>query len=266
MSELKKKIERIKAKQREMERQEETENAPLPRPLSRISPFFPVARSALKERPFLEDVLLVQNNWGTLKFTGPLLSTYDEDVFLALLALMDRKRGEDKFIYQGPILPVLKLMDRKPGKESYQRVKASIKRLFYSGLTIEEKGGKWYLKHFLEDIEGDDSEESINVSCDVFFKEHFEKGQITLLDVNKRARLHSPTGKAIHRFIVSHKGNSWKGHYKTLGRAINLDMSRPNWKVRETIKKAIGELVQQKILEEQSGFFSKEIIYLQRRL
>lgn len=274
------KIKRIKQKQAENDTGQGTkdtpqdsqdkQNAALPRAFTRISPFHPVSQADLKNRPYLEDVVLVDNAWGSLVFDGPKLSIFDEDCLLAVLALIDAGQGQvtdEKYTYKGPLLPVLKLMGYKSGsigKTNYKRVKKAFKRMSNSSITLELKDGSWAITPFLSKGEWDEDEKILTVTCNPYFYEQYINGSITLLDVRERAQLKAPTSKALYRFMNSHKGRTWQGHFTTLAKAINLDTERPKYKIRDNIKRAITELVQNKILTEKSTFINQNIVFLER--
>ena len=69
---------------------------PMPTDLCRISPFFPINRNEIKERAFIEDMIIMKSAWGEIQFCGPKLSTYEEDVLMAILALLNNKNKEAK--------------------------------------------------------------------------------------------------------------------------------------------------------------------------
>lgn len=124
-----------------------------PTDMTRCSPFFPMNPNELGDRRYLEDYIITSANWGKIKYTGPQLSTYDEDVLLVLLSALDsqgiykkesfvteksitlkvRQGGIDKYqtldyfnvhndeiegsrktyTYKGPILPLLRILGIK---------------------------------------------------------------------------------------------------------------------------------------------------------
>ena len=107
--------------------------APVPTDMCRVSPFFPLRQHDMKERPFVRGMVITSNSWGEIKYTGPKLSTYEEDVLLAVLALLDGKKnrhveqvkGKSTYSYRGPLLPVLRLMGytgKSYGRTDYTRV------------------------------------------------------------------------------------------------------------------------------------------------
>ena len=65
---------------------------PMPTDLCRISPFFPINRNEIKERAFIEDMIIMKSAWGEIQFCGPKLSTYEEDVLMAILALLNKNK------------------------------------------------------------------------------------------------------------------------------------------------------------------------------
>lgn len=62
-----------------------------PTDLTRVSPFYPMNPKELGRREFLQDHLITSANWGEIRYTGPKLSTYEEDALLALLAILEHQ-------------------------------------------------------------------------------------------------------------------------------------------------------------------------------
>ena len=124
-----------------------------PTDMTRCSPFFPMNQNQLGDRRYLEDFIITSANWGEIKYTGPQLSTYDEDVLLSILYALENQsifrkvsfvtesefhtkifkdgvlqdetmkyleihknniEGSRKtYTYEGPILPILKILGMK---------------------------------------------------------------------------------------------------------------------------------------------------------
>lgn len=149
-----------------------------PTDMTRCSPFFPMNPNELGERRYLENYLITSANWGEIRYTGPQLSTYEEDVLLSLLAILDKESqyrkisyareaateynlmggydnklfiwgdegkdwGNKTYTYRGPILQLLKLLGiEKPGKTNYTRILLALKRLSVAGVEISISTGK----------------------------------------------------------------------------------------------------------------------------
>jgi hypothetical protein len=60
-------------------------------------------------------MIIMKNAWGEIQFYGPKLSTHEEDVLMAILALLNNadKRsettidGQDTYTYKGPFTRVV---------------------------------------------------------------------------------------------------------------------------------------------------------------
>lgn len=48
--------------------------APLPTDMCRISPFFPLNQKQLKDRPYIENMVITKSSWGKIIYAGPKLS------------------------------------------------------------------------------------------------------------------------------------------------------------------------------------------------
>lgn len=148
-----------------------------PTDMTRCSPFFPMNFKELGHREYLEDFVITSANWGEIKYTGPKLSTYEEDVLMVLLAILEQKSpykkqsyayeaatkdngfgsydselhvyGEDlpgsrkTLTYKGPILPLLRLLGiERPGQTNYKRLLAALKRMTVAGVELSIATGK----------------------------------------------------------------------------------------------------------------------------
>ncbi len=144
-----------------------------PTDMTRVSPFFPMKPNLLGHREFLQDYLITSANWGEIRYTGPKLSTYEEDALMVLLAILEQQsqykhqtftyeaateyddstgRYENKthfvdqeikgatrktYTYRGPAWPLLRLLGYdKPGKDAYKRLVRSLKLLTVAGVEL----------------------------------------------------------------------------------------------------------------------------------
>lgn len=238
--------------------------APIPSDLCRCSPFFPMNRRDMEKRDYLEGMVIASNSWGEVKYTGPRLSTYDEDVLLALLALLKAVPPENgAWTYSGPILPILRAMGiKRVGGDNYRRVKSAVRRLSVAGVELQTTKGRWMIASMLTMASGDDKAATLTVTVNPYFGELYAGGLVNLLDLAKRAELSRPVSKALHRFATSHRG-AWRGHFLTLAAGINLDLERPHFELRRQIKQAMAELRKVGILGRKSRFEAGDVVVLE---
>ena len=257
-----------------------------PTDMTRCSPFFPMNPKELGERKYIRDFLITSANWGEIKYTGPQLSTYEEDALMALLAILDDAsqyrqvsdvEGRKTYTYIGPALPLLRLLGyAKPGKDAYKRLISSLELLVYSGLKLSISSGKTksgkrrnpriiHITTMLSSVVWDDEKKELSVTVNPFFYETYMAGRISLMDVAKRISLKGVISKALYRFVQSQRGNPvFSGHFLTLADALNMDREQPGFQLRRQLKTAIGELVRQGVLMKKSGFIDQDIIRLVR--
>ena len=232
--------------------------APMPTDLCRVSPFFPMAQKQMEKREYIEGMVIAATAWGEVKYTGPKLSTYEEDVLLAVLALLKtvQPEGDNRqaWTYIGPLRPILTAMGyKKTGKDNYRRIKEAMRRLAVAGVELQTKKGKWAMSTMLTWAAGDDKTSDLSVTVNPYFAEMYAAGSVNLLDLATRAQLSRPVSKALHRFATSHRGE-WRGHFLTLAAAINLDMEQPQKQLRRQIKVAMAELRKVGVLATRSKF------------
>ena len=255
-----------------------------PTDMTRTSPFFPLNQRDLGKREYLEDYVITSAGWGEIKYSGPRLSIFDEDVLMGLLAFLDQvNKNKDKvelegrttYTYQGPALPLLRVLGhKKPGKNHYTQLLKTLKRLAGAVVELSISGGKTkkgkqrpprkiYISSLLSNVTWDKEKKELSATINPFFYEAFCQGRVTLMDLETRIKLAGSVAKALYRFIQSHKTGKWQGHFLTLADALNIDREKPSFKVKELIKKALTELKKQGIIKKESGF-KKDIVLIQR--
>lgn len=252
---------------------------PMPTDLCRVSPFFPLNRNELDERSYIKEMVITQTSWGEILYSGPVLSVYDEDVLVAVLAILDHlesretieHEGRTTYQYTGPVLPILKMMGHKtPGKKDYEHLFGSLRLMATAAVRLiigNKKGTKekaWTMSNIVSRISVDEKTKVLTVVINPYFYEIYAKGNVTRIDVERRMRLKSAIAKALYRFVMSHRDPEWSGHMLTLAAALNLATNRPLPQVRRLIKKAIKDLRKENILTRKSNLFPGDIVKLFR--
>lgn len=248
--------------------------APLPSDLARTSPFFPVKQRHLADREalFVPDMLIAQTAWGEIRYSGIMLSTFDEDILLALLAVLrelSARAGQYDWTYEGPARPLLTLLlNRHPSKRDYDRFVEALKRL--STCTLElvayartarrrRRPRRRVITPLISLLDIDLEQRHVRIALNPYFVQVYQAHKsVALVDVLKRSKLRSQVAKAIYRFVMSHRSRKWEGHYLTLAAAVNLYPGPPyirksaGWKTRQNIRRnissAIRELIRHGIL------------------
>jgi len=244
---------------------------PMPTDLCRVSPFFPMDKASLNLREHLEGMIITETSWGRISYYGPRLSTYEEDVLMAILALLDDKGnrketlvdGAKTYTYRGSLLPILRMMGLSDQGKNYTRIKASLRRLTTAALEMDifkrsktgkRKVSKSDMTSILARFRWDEELQELTVTVNPYFFETYIQGSVTRLDVIRRTKLKSPIAKALYRFIQSHRDDHWQGHFLTLASTLNLEETLPNFKKRDRIRTAIRRLIVAKVLTKNSGF------------
>lgn len=240
--------------------------SPMPTDLCRCSPFFPLNQKQLSQRDYVNDLIITKSAWGEITYTGQRLSVYDEDVLLAILAVLNNKRlrqdaeieGAPTYKYNGSILPILKVMGYdKPNSSHYNRVRQSLKRMTATGIEIKINGkrrGKSYVRitdnvNMISRYKWDEDKKDLLVIINPFFYENYLAGTCTYLDMSKRSKLRSPIAKSLMRFVESHREDEWAGHVLTLAATLNMDISHQELiETRRRLRSAIQDLVKEGIL------------------
>lgn len=257
-----------------------------PTDLTRCSPFFPMNPKDLGHREYLKNFIITSANWGEITYSGPKLSTYEEDALMALLAILNgvshhreatEVEGKKTYTYKGPALPLLKLLGyANPGKEAYKRLISSLELLMSAVVRLSISSGKKKsgekkepkkidMTTMLAHVHWDENKKELLATINPFFYEAYYAGTVTMIDVLKRVKLKGNIAKALYRFVQSHKKNPvFTGHFLTLADALNMDREQPLWKTRQLLKSSITELIKNTILTKNSYFIDQDIIILER--
>ena len=260
--------------------------AGFPTDMTRVSPFFPMNVKDLKDRPFMKGLVITAAQWGDITYTGPKLSTYEEDSLLVLLACLEGvskhrsettdKDGRKTYTYRGPALPLLRALGyKKPNTKDYKRLLESLKLLTVAGVDLrvssgQKNGGKkeprfTSMSAMLANVSWDSEKKVLSATINPFFYEAYLAGTVTLMDVAKRMTLSGTIARSLYRFVQSHRDNPvFSGHFLTLAQVLNMDTEQPGRKLRELLKKAISELIKSGVLTKKSRFVSQDIIVLHR--
>jgi hypothetical protein len=221
----------------------------LPTTLTRISPFFPMSRRELKDRPF-KSGMTWETSWGKITVTSgnECLSIYDETVLLAVLELIKKYNSESFEVSTYELAK--QLTKNKPSKSTYNAIWKSLERLMNTVFKVEISKGKGksrkvkteMMGNILSFAEREHETNKLNVALNIYFVEMFGAGFITNLDLKLRSSLKGDTSKALYRFFQSHRSYEYTCHFLTIAGAINLDRNLPNFEIRKRIRKGLAEL------------------------
>lgn len=245
--------------------------APFPTELTRTTPFFPMSTKERAHREIIEGMVIADHAWGSILFSGPKLSVFDEDSLMVLLAYLNatnnRKEtevgGRKTYLYRGSILSLLKLKGiKRPGKNHYNDLINSFRLLGRAQFELRTNRrnlqGKpapktTLISGIISGMSYDSTSQELVLAINPFFAETFAAGNVTLLDLSTRLQLDSQAAKALYRFIQSHRDDQWAGHFLTLAASLNLDIaSQPTFKLRSIVNKAIKELIEVGVLSPRS--------------
>ena len=274
------------AEQKRQQEAAEATWAPLPTPMTRVSPFFPRNRNQLCDRKNYDNERITQNRWGYIEYTGPQLSVYDEDALLALLYSIDKQKeyrtitqcdGEDTYTYRGPVLPLLRAVGKTNSKANYIQLLKSLDRLsraevhlFYTNKN--SKGDKYFkeysISNILQYVDYDTNEKILTVTIHpYFYKTIWIYKHYTLINLKKRTKLNT-IARALYRFFNSHHGYNHMVHIMTLSHIVNISLqlqSHPLKEKRRLIKEALEDLKNNNLVTDRSDV-EKNMVYLFRTI
>lgn len=240
--------------------------ASVPTDICRVSPFFPLRQQDMANRPLLRGLVITESSWGKILYSGAKLSTYEEDVLYAILALLNSPEnrfiteidGAPTYTYKGPLRQILRLLGyEKTGKENYKRVLNAIELMQMTSLRMEINARTSRGKHKLKSVsmsnmisfaKWDEEEKELRVTINPYFYEIYMAGQVTRINLEIRSKLRSPVAKSLMRFVESHQDATWTGNMYKLAQSLNLDLNQPAYEIKRTLKAAITALIAQKVL------------------
>ncbi len=219
----------------------------LPTKMTRVSPFFPLSKRAMEDRPLEE--LTWENPWGTFKVTGRRLSIYDESVLLAVLLLMRKYRTET---FHTTRHALCKVMGITPAKDTYRMVWESLDRLTGTKISLsiwgaKTKGKKRKTKRqmvntILSGANQDEDTGKILITVNPYFTQMYGESFITNLDLRFRAMLAGDITKALYRFYEGQRESNYQCHLLTLAKAINLNVEMETFRLRSRVRIGLREL------------------------
>lgn len=218
----------------------------MPNEMARTSPFFPMSRAEMKDRPLYQD-FVIENRWGRISISGPRLSIGDESVLLALLVLVKRYKT-DKF--KTSCAELCEIMGISRGKNQYAAISASLDRLTSAAINTalfkagseKKEVSRWIKGTIISNVDFETDTGKIEVSLNPYFLGLYAANLTTSLDVVERSKLKGDTAKALYRFIQTHKPGAVPFGLLTLCLGINLNVDQPKSEIRRQVRAAIAEL------------------------
>ncbi len=230
----------------------------MPTSMTRTSPFFPMNKRQMKDRP-LEKGLTWETSWGQITISGERLSVYDETVLLTLLILVKKHQSE---AFETTLYALCKLANVKPATNTYNAIWQSIIRLSKTDIALEKVTGKGRSKKTVEELGGNiitfryrnRKTGKIKLVLNPYFLEMYAEGFLTNLNLKFRAQLKGDVSKALYRFYEGQEPFYGKGKYEIhllkLCRAINLATDNVQLRrLREQVRNGLKELRKQGFLQ-----------------
>ena len=217
----------------------------MPTDMTRTSPFFPMNRREMKDRPF--ESLTWETAWGRITFEGRRLAIYDESILFILLSRAAKHRSDTFLTTQHEIC---KLVGVKPATNTYNAIWQSIDRLAGTKVSLETWKGKGRNRKTVQAMTGtiiswagkDDKTGKLKIIFNPYFLKMYAESFITNIDFKFRASLKNDPAKALYRFYRSQKGMDYSCHILTIAQAVNLNIEIPMYKLRDRVRAALREL------------------------
>lgn len=213
--------------------------------LARTSPFWPVSKAQMKNRPHYKD-FVIENRWGKIIINGPLLSIVDENVLLVLTFIAVNTKSNN---IKTSLSNLCRLLCKSRGANQYASIIQSLTRLGQVSVAIhvydQESSEKRISSiNFGSIITGniDPDSTNIDISLNSYFLDQYLGKLSTSIHLGTRSKLNSDVAKALHRFLSTHKKFEYPFNLQTLCDAINLNTDQELKFIRHLLKKAFAEL------------------------
>ncbi|MGI8540561.1 MAG: plasmid replication initiator TrfA [Rubrobacteraceae bacterium] len=226
------------------------------------------------------DGQVLKQTWTVRASSGlGLPGTLDQDVYVALLRLIDRQGviPEDRWI-SFSLYEMVQLLNRTHGGRDYQQLKRSLDRM--AGTRIQSKNAFYHKnsKTFMDGTFGlldqvqhsetldnaGRSTEKTRVQLSEYFVSSYRSDYLKGLDVDFYYSLNSAVAKRLYRFIDKKRNRqrTWQVDLFSLRDRIPLSNYKYPSKIREKLAPAHEELTEKGFLEDVSHNVSPERIPL----
>lgn len=221
----------------------------LPTAMTRTSPFFPLSKRYMKDRPF--EKLEIITPWGSMTQKGETLSIYDETILLNLLFLMDVYKA-DSFLTT--LYEICRIMGVTMSSDQYESIWMSLERLAGTNITIDTpqlKMGGALVSLWAVNKET----KQLGVRLNRHIIQIYQKGMgLTNLDIRFRLSIKGDISKSLYRFLQGQQPFYRSGKYiigmVKLCQALNVQTDNiPLYDLRSKIRKAGKELVNKDYLD-----------------
>lgn len=210
---------------------------------------------------------VLEQSWVVRAATGRgLPGRFDQDVYVALLQLIDVRGMPESGWLSFSIYELVELMGRGHSGRDYQQVRQSLLRL--SSTTIESNnafyhgGKKRYITDSFsllsqvklaeyEDPEGNSTDRNAVLLSD-YFRESYQANYLKNIDSRFYWSLSSPIAKRLYRLIDKKRAGrrTWEAELFSLKDRIPLSDYKYASKIKEKLAPAHAELISQQFLEE----------------
>ncbi len=222
----------------------------MPKEIARTSPFFPMKRSDMADRPLYKD-FVIENRWGTITVSGPKLSINDESVLLAVLFLAKKHRTER---LETDYNEMCGIMGVSRGTTQYLAIAEGLERLassivntkLYETEDLEKREiARSITGAIISNVDQKPKSTKVSVFLNPYFLALYGANMTTGINLDKRAKLKGDVAKALYRFLETHSGGGVPFGLITLCNAVNLNTDQPKAEIRKVIRKSLAELQKQ---------------------
>lgn len=248
----------------------------LPHQLAKTSIFFPMSDRELKEENRHITKIEHDTNWGKVIVQGVKLAIFEEDILLALLALLDKNLSKLN-LGIGLAININEIIAILYGRTGYSKTNEDVIlralkhfELVSFDLIVGDwkKHGKERLKverirsvgNIISGYDYDTATKSLKIYFNPHFLAYFAESMLTNLNLTQRRKLKKDGSKALLRFLSAHT-NPGRMHMLTVLNAINYNTDQPLYRLRSRLKSFIVELKKNGILGNKTKLFQDDMVY-----
>ncbi len=240
----------------------------LPYEMTMASPFVIESRRFMKQKVYNKRVV-ADHEWGRVTMEGQPLNVFDEDLLLILIYLM-KKHGQ--FYFHTSLYEICGIKGTAVRKDTANAIWESLERITGTTVIIEtrediKRGRFKAMFHLIDEAFLREATGQVCISINDYFYKLWGQHMVTHMDLKKRLKLKGDITKALFRFLEGQsKFQIHSTKYLSLlqiADVLNLE-SEEMYTLRWQIRKAIGNLVDEKYLMQSSGINKYDTVFFRR--
>lgn len=247
----------------------------IPHQMAKTSIFFPMSDKELKEENRRISRLEHETGWGKIVIEGIKLAIFEEDIFLNLMKIADKKikQTNGQYVLEINMKDIVNLLYGQSGytKKSYERIEKALQhfqlvRFELTTFDWEKKGNERVrtrtvrsIGNIVESYKYDEKTKDLIIYFNPHFFAYFLESMLTNINFSIRRKLKKDGSKALLRFLSTHSQPS-RMHILTVLNALNYNTNQPMYELRRKFKQFVGELKEYGVLGSKTKLYRDDTV------